>query len=180
MAASHTLPSRYAEALYAVATREESLPVVRREMEYLQQQLTPTAPLVILLHNRLPKAIQHLTERLEALRPYLHKHTYAFLMLLLAKRRQHLLLPAITVFLAICDRQAGIDPVYVATAVPLTPTVRARLVTIATQMLPLGHTPKLHHTLRPDLIGGYTMQVGDRRYDASLQHTLEALQQHWQ
>ena len=76
---------------------------------------------------------------------------------------------------SIWDRRNHRVPVHVRAAVPLDEkqleTLRDRLAALT------GATPILLVTTDPDLIGGLVVQVGDHRYDASVQNRLAQLRQ---
>ncbi|MEW4567079.1 ATP synthase F1 subunit delta [Tautonia sp. JC769] len=75
---------------------------------------------------------------------------------------------------AIWDRQNNRIPVTIRSAVPLDADQRAllqdRLVSLAG-----GATPMITEEVRPELIGGLVVQIGDQLYDASIRNQLRRM-----
>jgi F-type H+-transporting ATPase subunit delta len=67
----------------------------------------------------------------------------------------------------------GIVDVEVKTAVALTPALRERLAEAARRFT--GREPHLIEEIRPGLLGGLVVQVGDRKFDASIRSHLQEI-----
>ncbi len=72
------------------------------------------------------------------------------------------------------NRRAGLTPVRVETAEPLTAATRKRLVA---QLTASGRKPALTEALQPTLIGGLRLVVDDVEYDFSIGGALDRLEQ---
>ena len=96
-----------------------------------------------------------------------------FLHVLLSRNRLWLLPRAADAFVKIMDLKTGRVPVTLSTAAPVTPADleawRARL------HAAIGLTPVLTHHVRPQLIGGAVLRVGDVVADGSVRRRLAAL-----
>ena len=73
------------------------------------------------------------------------------------------------------DEQRKMVRVEVATASPLSDELKSRLTESVRQMF--GRTPVLETQVRPELIGGIMMRVGDTVYDGSIATRLEQFRQ---
>jgi F-type H+-transporting ATPase subunit delta len=93
--------------------------------------------------------------------------------LLVSRGRADLLVRVASEYKRLLDRQKGIVPATVTSAVPLTDAetdaVRTRVQAMA------GSTIELHTRVDPAILGGLTIQVGDRLLDDSVRGRLERL-----
>ncbi len=96
-----------------------------------------------------------------------------FLRVLSRRGRIEFLHPVIREAQVIWDRECNRVPVTVETATALADSQLALLKERLAAAL--GKTPLLTVTVRPELIGGFVIQVGDNRFDASLKNRLEHL-----
>ena len=94
--------------------------------------------------------------------------------MLLAQRGRLSSLPAVErQFKRLVDRERGIVPAAVSSAVPLEP---AELEAIGARVRELtGSQVEITASVDPELIGGLTVRVGDRLIDASVRGRLERL-----
>lgn len=71
------------------------------------------------------------------------------------------------------EKLLGRVDVYVRSAVPLTDSLRARVLELAEKRT--GKEPKLVETVEESLVGGLVMQIGDEKLDACVATRLQAL-----
>jgi len=93
---------------------------------------------------------------------------------LLVERRRVSLLPAIArEYGRLLDRERGVVPAVVTSAVPLSAEEAAAVQARVEAMT--GSTVSLRSEVDPSLVGGLTLRVGDRLLDASIRGRLERL-----
>lgn len=104
--------------------------------------------------------------------------TMRFLELLVSKQREALIPAVVTAVRALRDQASNTVEAVVRSAKPLTDTERTQL--RARLEARAGQTVRLNEEVRPDLIGGLVVRVGDVVYDRSVKHQLETLREQLQ
>ena len=172
MARSTSAARRYAEAAFQLATRDDSFDAWAADLAIADQLVGDPRVARIVSNPSVPRADREATlERLFAKRiSPLALH----LVRLLDQRGRLSLLPAIAAeFTRQLDALRGVVAASVTSAAPLekdeVAAIGARLESMT------GQTVKLTTTVDASLIGGLTVQVGDRMIDASVRGRLERL-----
>ena len=172
MARSTSAARRYAEAAFQLATRDDSFDAWAADLAIANQLVGDPRVARIVSNPSVPRADREATlERLFAKRiSPLALH----LVRLLDQRGRLSLLPAIAAeFTRQLDALRGIVAASVTSAAPLekdeVAAIGARLESMT------GQTVKLTTIVDASLIGGLTVQVGDRMIDASVRGRLERL-----
>ncbi|HTC86572.1 MAG TPA: F0F1 ATP synthase subunit delta [Candidatus Acidoferrum sp.] len=172
MARPTSAARRYAEAAFQLAGRDDTFDAWAADLS-LAADLIGDERVAHVVNN--PSVA--LSERQAALGRLLGKRVTPLtlnLVRLLDQRGRLRLLPAIAAdYTALLDAKRGIVAATVTSATPLgtdeTDAVRARVEAIT------GSTVKLQTAVDPALIGGLTVQIGDRMIDASVRGRLERL-----
>jgi len=163
----------YATALFGLALERQELEEVHHDMELVHTLMKDHPELRQVLVSPVIRkgkksAIVHalLKERIRLL-------SLRFLDLLITARRVASLPEIADSFFRQYKEHHGIVPVTITTAVPVTDSVRERL----TRQLAEDLKAQIELQERVDdrLIGGLVVQVGDRRYDASLRARLDRI-----
>ena len=172
-AARPALARRYAEALFDVlggdVERREALALLRR----LAQLWREERELRVLL------AAPHISpeRRVEAISRLLEVsvgHPLDFFLAMLFERRRHDLLPLLPeAFEAVMDERAGVARVIVTTATPLDRSSRARLARLGERLA--GQPVRLEERVRPEVLGGLSLRLGDRLLDFTLRTLLSRM-----
>jgi len=172
MARSTSAARRYAEAAFQLATRDDSFDAWAADLAIADQLVGDPRVARIVSNPSVPRADREATlDRLFAKRiSPLALH----LVRLLDQRGRLSLLPAIAAqFTRQLDALRGVVAASVTSAAPLekdeVAAIGARLESMT------GQTVKLTTTVDASLIGGLTVQVGDRMIDASVRGRLERL-----
>lgn len=172
MARSTSAARRYAEAAFQLATRDDSFDAWAADLAIANQLVGDPRVARIVSNPSVPRADRETTlDRLFAKRV---SPLALHLVRLLDQRGRLTLLPAIAAeFTRMLDALRGIVAASVTSAAPLekdeVAAIGARLESMT------GQTVKLTTTVDPALIGGVTVQVGDRMIDASVRGRLERL-----
>ncbi|MDH7570651.1 MAG: ATP synthase F1 subunit delta [Armatimonadota bacterium] len=164
--ASTTVARRYAEALFVAARDAGQIDATDLDLAYLEGLLQEVPGLLSMMCNPL-LPIEEKNEILERIfGSAVQGLVLRFLQLLVEKRRAEVLPQIRALFLEMANEHRGILPAFVTSAVPLTPaeveTLTARLESMT------GKRIALHTEVRPELIGGVRVRVGDRIIDGSV------------
>lgn len=172
-AASSALARRYAEALYDVldseAERHDALALLRHLAELWRREHD----------SRKLLAAPHIEpeRRVEAAGRLLGMpvgHPVDFFLAMIFERRRHDLLPLLPqAFEAVMDERAGVARVIVTTATPLDDAARSRLLRIGERLA--GRQVRLEERVRPEVLGGVRLRVGDRLLDFTLRTLLSGM-----
>jgi F-type H+-transporting ATPase subunit delta len=162
----------YANALFEAAKEQDKLGAVRQELDEFLQAMEQVPELRALLEN--PEI--DTPERVEALRAVLGgaDDTVRNFLLLTAEKGRTQELPAIVrEFEALVARDEGILDVELTTAVELTDEEARRIL----ERIEGVSERKLRATRKvdPNLIGGFVLQAGSHRVDASVRSRLQLL-----
>lgn len=174
MARGGSAARRYAEAAFELAGRDRSHERWRGELRLAADVLGERDVSRIVTSRNVPLAEREalITRALgSSVLPQVLN-----LIRLLARRGKLELLPAVAgEFQALLNRQRGIVPALVTSAAPLSAeegaAIRAKVVRLA------GSEVDLSTRVDPSLIGGLTVRIGDRLFDASVRGRLERLRE---
>lgn len=163
---------RYAEAAFELAQRDGMLDRWRDDLDLAADLVGRPEVSQVVDSPAVPLADRRaVLSRL--LEPRLSAPAYRLVELLVVRGRVKILPRVAAEYVRLLNRHRGIVPAVVTSAAPLsaaeTAAVRARIEAMA------GATVELRTDVCPDLIGGLTIQVGDRLLDASVRGRLERL-----
>ena len=163
--ARSSLPRRYAEAVFELATRDQTVDEWRRELG-LACDLANDRDLARALDSPAVGFAQR-REAVERLLEARVSHEALNLVLLLVSRTRFSLIPAIVAeYDALVRRSRGIVAVTVTSAAPLS---KAELAAVSTRLGQIaGARVEMETQNDPSLIGGLRVTIGDRQIDASV------------
>jgi F-type H+-transporting ATPase subunit delta len=166
--------SRYAKSLLQLAVEEGVLERVHKDMLCLDQVCSGNKALVSVLKNPLIKHDKKLAVLRVIFQNTTHTLTLRFFAMVTQKCREAVL-PAMTrAFLAQYDQYQGIKTARVTTAFPLSDQITSQFQKIVQQISPYRQVI-LEQSVDTTLIGGYVLQVEDKRLDQSLRKKLLTL-----
>ena len=172
MAGSTSAARRYAEATFQLATRDDSFDVWAADLAVSAQLIGDPRVAHLVNNPSLPLvARQALLGRLLA--DHVTPLTLNLVRLLDQRGRLRLLTAIAGEYTRLLDAKRGIVAATVTSAAPLDAEETAAIKAQVESMT--GSTVKLASAVDPDLIGGLTVQVGDRKIDASVRGRLERL-----
>jgi F-type H+-transporting ATPase subunit delta len=166
---------RYARALYMAAERGGVLESVGEDVRQLQDIYRNSGEFVLFLQSTVIRKSRK-TELLHQLfESRLHPLTMRFLLLLAENRRESRLALICINFIEIIREKQGIASVTVTTASVLS----AEVVEDIRRLLALrtGKTIELTERIKPELIGGLVLRIGDLQYDGSIAHQLKKVKE---
>lgn len=166
--------SRYASALYELASESKSLKTVEKDVKTLRGLFAKSDDLRRLISNPV-FAIENKTAALLALakKAKLGKLTTQFVGTVSENRRASDLPNVLAAFEDLAARMRGSQIAKVTSAKKLT---AAQLTSLKSNLKKyLGQTVEIETSVDPDLLGGFVVRVGSRLYDSSLKSQIEDL-----
>ncbi len=170
-----TLAERYSEALYHMAREAGDAGEQLRQLQAAVSHLEQHASLRRALESpAIPREVKKNIIR-QLLGDRVQARTLHFLYLVLDKGRERLLPQMVGTFERMLRSDAGIVQARVEVPVPLDDELEAQLVARLAALT--GKKVQLEVHVRPELIGGAVVTVGDRLYDGSLRTHLERIRE---
>jgi len=169
---------RYAKALFEVAREKQAVREVEAELKSVIGVLDG--------HEDLERFLNHpniaASSKIELLQKIfsgqVREEIINTFRLLIERRREGLLRSLHGHYVNIANEALGQADAEVATAVPLTDEEVRAVGEKFSQLT--GKTVRVHNIVKPDILGGIQVQIGDRLYDASLAGKLSRLQKQLQ
>jgi F-type H+-transporting ATPase subunit delta len=162
----------YANALFEAAKEKGRLDVVRQELAEFLRAVEDVRALRSLLENPEVDTLER-TEALRAVLADVDELVRNFLLLVAEKGRSHELPAIVREFEALVAREEGILDVELTTAVELTDEearqILERIEGVSDRKL------RANRKVDPELIGGFVLQAGSHRVDASVRARLQTL-----
>lgn len=166
--------SRYASALLQLAEEAKSLKSVEKDLKTLKGLFAKSADMTQMAASPvLADAVKAKSLLALATKAKLGKLTKNFIGTVASNGRAGELPSMITAFEQIVAERRGTESALVTSAKKLS---AAQLKSISTNLKKsLGHTITLETALDPELLGGFSVKIGSKYYDASLKTKLEGL-----
>ena len=163
---------RYAKAILEFAQEQKAEKQVQEDFQQLLSLFAENAGLVAFIENPVQETPQKLAVVQKVLQTP-NAATEKALALLASNQRIELLEAVAEEYILCFDAQQGIQKAVVTTAVALDKRLEKEVLAIAQKLT----TQKvvLSNAIKPDLIGGFILQLGDQQYDASVAHQLQRI-----
>ncbi|HTC20156.1 MAG TPA: ATP synthase F1 subunit delta [bacterium] len=169
------IAEKYAVALLQVAQEQKTVDAIGDEIQSVQKLVEDNADLKATLEHPRVKTV----EKLEVLRGFLTGKLSAtmenFLMLLIMKKRIKHLKAVADHYERLLYQMKGKAIARVLTSLPLAADQKKNLAEKLSQMF--GVAVELKEEVKPDLIGGMMIYLGDQRMDGSVLGQLERMKQ---
>ncbi|MBA2406426.1 MAG: ATP synthase F1 subunit delta [Chitinophagales bacterium] len=168
------LSSRYAKSLFDLALEKGELESVNNDMRSLQHTIKESREFQALLKSPvvLPDKKIAILEKIFSSR--FNVITMTFLKLVANKRREEYLKSVTDEFVNFYNLNEKITPVTVTTAVEVDEEVLNNIKMLFTKSTGVTNI-ELTNIIDASILGGFTMQYGDKMLDASISRQLEAM-----
>lgn len=166
--------SRYAQALLDLSIEQNQLEQVYADMITFAQAVKETKEFQLFLNNPVINSSKK-KDVLTAVFPDFAQLTSSFIALVTANRRENLLPFIAASFIEQYKAHKGIVEVTVLTASRLDDTVREQILAKIKPSIKVDI--ELREEIDPELIGGFVVEMGDVRIDASVSSQLNNLKQ---
>lgn len=167
------ITSRYSKALLDVAIEQGIGETIQKDMGLVHEVVLASDELRKLLRNKVVKNYRKRKVMQAIFASKINKLSMAFVDLVIEKRHEDILTFIIDEYQEAYKTYLGIQTAYVSTPEPITESLRKIL--IKKLMDFTGKDIDLKEETDSKLLGGYLLQVGDYRYDASLQERFKLL-----
>ena len=169
------IAQKYAVALLQVAKDQKTIDAISAEMHAIQLTVESNEGLKSTLEHPRVKAAEKLNALRQVLKEKLSGTMENFLMLLILKKRIKHLVAVADHFERLCYEMKGKAIARVLTATALSPSQKQGLTQKLSQMF--GTAVELREEVKPGLIGGVMIYLGDQRMDGSVLGQLERMKQ---
>ena len=174
----HRVASRYAKSLLQLAAEKGILASIHTDMVLFDQVGAASRALLTTLQSPVIHREKKLTILQNIFQGKVHSLTLRFFKLITQKHREALLPDITAAFLEQYNRYQGIQTANITTTLKLSDNLNHHFREIVKKIAPCKEVV-LTQQIDPTLIGGYILQVADKRLDESLRTKLLALKQHY-
>ncbi len=165
------LASRYANSLLGLAIEQNQLDAVYTDMLLLQQITKSSHDFVMMLRSPIIKSDKKQAVLDAVLNGKLGVITQGFLKLIVSKGREYFLPEIIVAFIQQYKKVKSISEVKLTTAFELDNSLKQLIADKIKSKTPLQNV-ELNTSVDPELIGGFTIEVEDKLWDASIARDL--------
>ncbi|HKH62102.1 MAG TPA: ATP synthase F1 subunit delta [Flavitalea sp.] len=168
------LAARYAKSLIGLATEQNQLEDVYRDMILLQSVCKSNRDFVNLLRSPIVTPDKKESILQAAISGSVTELTTSFNRLLIKKGREAVLPEIADAFIEQYKHQKGIHIVKLTTAVPVSEEVKQAIISKVQSLTPMK-TVELQTEVQENIIGGFLLEVGDTLVDASISYDLNKI-----
>ncbi|SDK72285.1 F-type H+-transporting ATPase subunit delta [Catalinimonas alkaloidigena] len=174
MAAENTrVAFRYAKSILELAQEKGMLEAIREDMELFDKAIRENRALANLLQSPIVNSDKKLKILQSIFKGKVNDLTLSVFEILTRKNRESQLPGIARSFHRQYNQLMGIENVTVITPMPLTDELRQQFMAMVKKQT--GKEAELQEKVDPELIGGYILQIGDRRIDDSVRNRLHQL-----
>lgn len=166
---------RYAKALYMAAENSKLLTEVSADLKKILNLYHSSEDFVLFLQSSVIKLTHKISILNDIFMAHVQPLTMRFLILLAENRRETKLPDIFRVFNDIVMEKIGIEPVIITTTASLSPEVKANINRYL--KLKTGKTIELTEKVKPEIIGGLVLRIGDLQYDGSIANQLRKVKE---
>lgn len=166
---------RYAKALILSARDRKIVEVVGDDIRKISALLSESPDFVIFLQSSAIKKSKKIDILKQIFEPHVHDLTLRFVQMVAENRRESFLSDICRDYLQIMREEMNILPVVVTSAVSLSGEI---LETIREDLgLKTGKTIELTQRVKPEIIGGLILRLGDLQFDGSVANQLRKVKE---
>lgn len=169
-----SLARRYAQALFEVAHEKEILDLVEQELKRIIDYIEASSEMRQFFEQEMISPSGKINVVEEVFGSDISAATMNFLKLVISKRRERYLQEMSEEYMELADEARNKIEVEVTSAVEMTPEqeekIREHLAAI------MNKDVRLKTRIKPELLGGIIIKVGDKVYDQSVKKRLEILE----
>ncbi len=165
------LASRYAKSLLDLAVEQNSLDVTLQDVQLIDRTIRGSRELAAVLKSPVIKADKKDAVVEAVFGNKLSPLTRSFVKLLTTKSREGTLAEMATAFMSQYRTMQHISQVKLVTAAPVNDQVKESIRQRVAAAMP-GQTVELTTEVKPELIGGFVLEMGDKLVDASIKRDL--------
>lgn len=172
--ASMALAETYGEAIFDIAKEQNILEQMEQDLLYVQGLFNTLSDLRGYIESPIVEK-QHKIELLQKIfAEAIHKMAVQFLYIMVQRDRESSIVAAITDFVSRSRADRGVVSAKVFTARQISAEMQEKI----TQRLreEMGKEVLMQSFVKPELLGGLVIEIGDKRYDTSVARRLKDLE----
>lgn len=169
---------RYAKAVLNLAIDLKKEDQVNDNMQLIAATIKDSKDLQIMLGSPVIKADQKKESLLLIFGKNINNISQGLIGQLVDNKRLAILEEVASQYSIIYDHYKGTQIAKVTTAVPLTETLKEKVLTKVMELV--GKKVSLENVVDPSIIGGFILKVGDKQYDASIQGKMNNLRREFE
>lgn len=169
------IATRYAKSLIDLAKEQNTLDVIKNDINAFQQTLKSSIALQNLLNNPIVTPGDKIAILKKLFEKSFHKTTISFFAIIVRKNRSNVLPEIADAFMQQFNKYNNIISATVKTAQPIDDRTTADVTAFIEKQS--GKKVALTKVTDPSLIGGLVIQIEDKLYDASISGKLNHLKQ---
>ncbi len=169
------ITTRYAKALFKLAQEKNLLDRIKQDLDLIKQAFELKEFKEFLYSPIIP---EHTKKQIFAdlFKGKVHEYTLQFLFILAENRREQYLNIIIMDYEKLYRKALNITEVQLTTAIELDQDLKQQFIDILKKVT--DSKIDLHHSVKPEIIGGFILKIDDRRLDASILTQLNKLRKH--
>jgi F-type H+-transporting ATPase subunit delta len=168
--------SRYAEALYAIAERENAVDAIEQELTAVGAIVRENRDLQKVLYHPRITAEDKKSLLSELLSEKVSAVTMEFLKLLVDRQREQFLSDIVEHYINLANKARNISEAKIVSAIELTSEEKKDLDALLDKIT--GKKVETSFNVDPSLIGGVVVRIGDRVIDGSIRTRLATLREY--
>jgi len=167
------ISTRYAKAMMLAGAENQCLDALRNDMELLGATISDNDIFRQVVDNPVIKPPQKRKVMAELFDKRVHPLTLNFISIIIRNRREFLLADVARNYIDLYDKSKGIMRAHAVSASDMDEPSKQRLQRQLNELFKAD--VRMTAETKPELIGGFTLRVGDRQYDASLSSALKRM-----
>jgi F-type H+-transporting ATPase subunit delta len=168
---------RYAKALYLAGEEQKILPLLYEDIGKLYNTLLQTKDFTLFVNNPQITHAQKIKITEEIFKDKIKEPTLNFLLFIIRKKRAFYILNILRTFLDYYKSRQKIKSAVLTTTTELHDDFKQQIIDVIKQHN--DFKVEMTHKVNKDLIGGFTLQINDQLYDASVSTNLNQIRQHF-
>lgn len=177
LAQQFRISKRYARALLSLSMENQIADRTYEDMKLVAHTLNRHKELQVLLRSPIIREGKKQRVLRSVFEPHIQPLIMKYILIIVRKQRSALLLGIASSFLRVYKEAKGIELVKVTTALPMDQVLREKAMKVAKGLT--SHDIEFHEAVDPDIIGGFVLDLGDLRYDASIKSKLLSMRKHF-
>ncbi len=166
---------RYAKALYLVGEEQKNLPLLYEDVGNLYNTLSQVKEFTLFVNNPQITYAQKIKITSEIFKDKIKEPTLNFLLFIIRKKRELYILDILRTFLEYYKSQQKIKSAILTTAIEINEGLKMQIINVIKKQY--DYEVEMSHEVNKELIGGFTLQINDQLYDASVSTNLNQIRQ---
>ncbi|MBN2482004.1 MAG: ATP synthase F1 subunit delta [Bacteroidales bacterium] len=164
---------RYAKALFTAGKEDNSLNVLKKDIEFLYQGIGEIPELQYVIQSPVIRTKEKIRLFEVAFKSIFSQLTFTFIRLVLENRREEYLAGMARYFLDLLKTDQNIQSAEFISAASINEKIRKSITQLIEQKF--KSSVELQETVDKNIIGGYILRVGDLQIDASIASKLKLI-----